>query len=223
MDRTSRTMFFSGTYICLHGTSSLSYSPPAAPLLFLHLINTWWAVCPPNQVKLEDAMQHVAQCFPETVFSHRCCKALHSVATTITMYVCRLQSGHFCMHGANRVVCFWIQPLHSDEVWHFRKQGTVPAPIATLRNLNIVQNGKSSKPSFWGGFCRSQDLRALNLLVFAGGPAFFHFGPLELFRALCFWKNKSPTFSQETYNECSVAQHHLCWIKRSTTSYLIWC
>jgi hypothetical protein len=37
----------------------------------------------------------------------------------------------------------------------------VPAPIATLRNLNIVQNGSI-------------------LLVFAGRPAFFHFGPVEL-------------------------------------------
>ena len=43
----------------------------------------------------------------------------------------------------------------------------VPAPIATLRNLNIVQNGKSSFKGF-------------KLLVFSGGPAFCHFGPLEL-------------------------------------------
>ena len=49
--------------------------------------------------------------------------------------------------------------------------------------------------------CRSQDSKALNVLVFAGGPAFFHFGPLELWFSGPFIfgkKNKNPTFSQET-------------------------
>jgi len=56
--------------------------------------------------------------------------------------------------------------------------------MATLSNLHIVQNGskwcKTSNPKFGVFVCESQDFKVLTLLVFAGGPAFFHFGPLEL-------------------------------------------
>ena len=51
----------------------------------------------------------------------------------------------------------------------------VPEPIATLRNLNIVQNGKIQNLHFEAFFCGSQGLKDLKLLVFAGGPAFFSF------------------------------------------------
>ena len=54
------------------------------------------------------------------------------------------------------------------------------APIATLRNLNIVQKGKSSKPAFRSILCGSQDFKPLNSFIFAGRPAFFHFGPVDL-------------------------------------------
>ena len=70
------------------------------------------------------------------------------------------------------------------------------APIATLRNLNIVQKGKSSKPAFRSILCGSQDFKPLNLFVFAGRPAFFHFGPVDLrFSGLFLKKQKQePNF-----------------------------
>jgi hypothetical protein len=75
--------------------------------------------------------------------------------------------------------------------------------MATLSNLHIVQNGsKWCKPQtlHFGVFvCESQDFKLLTLLVFAGGPAFFNFGPLELWFSGLFFEKISFQLSHKRH------------------------
>jgi hypothetical protein len=55
---------------------------------------------------------------------------------------------------------------------------------------------------FGACLCGSQDFKALNLLVFSGRQAFFHFGPVELrLSGRFFFKAKNPSLSQDITRE----------------------
>ena len=82
---------------------------------------------------------------------------------------------HFLGHDTVGKMMFTKKWLSGNWAPPIFGKNKVPAPIATLRNLNIVQNGKSSK--------------------LAGKPACFHFGTVELrFSGPLFFFSKETNF-----------------------------
>ena len=86
-----------------------------------------------------------------------------------------------------------------------RGKKKVPAPIATLRNLNIVQNGKSSKPAFRSMFMwksRFQGFKFVGIFRKASLFSFWASG-IAAFRTLLFLKPRTQVYhkiSQENSN-----------------------
>ena len=100
----------------------------------------------------------------------------------------------------------------------------VPAPIATLRNLNIVRNGKSSKPAFRSIFMWKSKFQGLKFVDICKKASLFSFwaSGIAVFRPHFFEKNRHLIFSQEiSYLKWSyrwVAQHHLCYMKWTSST-----
>ena len=88
-------MFFPGLACDFLAFLLFGILPLEAPLLLLHLTNICCTVHLPSQVKLEDAMQHVAQCFPEIVFSRL--QSTPVVATTTTLFAVYNLHALICM------------------------------------------------------------------------------------------------------------------------------
>ena len=100
---------------------------------------------------------------------------------------------HFLGHDTVGKMMFTKKWLSGNWASPIFGKNKVPSPIATLRNLNIVQNGKSSKPAFRSIFLwksRFQAFKFVGICRKASLFSFWHSG-IAVFRTLAFLKQRN--------------------------------
>ena len=112
---------------------------------------------------------------------------------------------HFLGHDTVGKMMFTKKWLSGNWASPIFGKNKVPAPIATLRNLNIVQNGKSSKPAFRSMFMwksRFQGFKFVGIFRKASLFSFWASG-IAAFRTLFLLKPRTQVYhkiSQENSN-----------------------